>query len=472
MDLRDFIGKCEDAKELTKIKAEVDWDLELSHVSKVTEERKGPALLFENIKGYDSPVFTGAFATASRLAMSVNMPSHYSLCEAAKHWMELTIDELIPATEVKDGSVLENVVSGDDVDLNMFPVPKFFPMDGGRYIGTATFLVIRDPDTGKINLGTYRMQMLDNKRCGVQILPGKRGMRILDKYRKMGKKMPAAAVIGCDPLLMMAGALQHEGAQSQYDITGSVRGSSTEYLKAPLTGLPIPADAEIVLEGEIDPDNFQPEGPFGEYTGYYTDELYKEIKKPCLEVQQVLHRDKPILWATSVGRPVTDVHMLLSFTRTAMLWTDLAKMGIPGIKSVNVMPESAGRFWVVVSVKTMYPGHSSQVGNAVISTITGSYGIKGVIVVDEDIDADDTQRVFWALSCRYDPMRSTELIKRGRSTPLDPALDPDGEKLITSRIIMDATIPYEWAQKPVEVALDEATMKKVMSRWEEYGIRA
>jgi len=471
MDLRDFIDRCKEAGELTKISAEVDWNLELSHISKVTEERKGPALLFDNIKGYDSPVFTGAFATASRLAMSVNMPSHYSLCEAAKEWMELTIEKLIPAKEVKDGSVLENVVTGDAVDLNMFPVPKFFPRDGGRYIGTATFLVIKDPETGQINLGTYRMQMLDGKRCGVQILPGKRGERIMNKYKKMGKKMPAAAVIGCDPLLMMAGALQHEGA-SQYDLMGSVRGEPTEYLMAPLTGLPVPADAEIVLEGEIDPNNLQPEGPFGEYTGYYTDELFKEIKKPCLEVQQVLHRDKPILWATSVGRPVTDVHMLLSFTRTAMLWTDLAKMNIPGIKSVNVMPESAGRFWVVVSVKTMYPGHSSQVGHAVIATTTGSYGIKGVIIVDEDIQADDPQRVFWALSCRYDPKRSTEIINRGRSTPLDPALDPDGNKLITSRILMDATIPYEWNEKPVEVALDEATMEKVMSRWEEYGIKA
>jgi len=470
MDLRDFINRCEEAGELKRITAEVDWNLELSHISKLTEERKGPALLFENIKGYDSPVFTGAFATPSRLAMSMIMNPSNSLCDSAKEWMEKTIDELIPSKEVTDGPVLENIVTGDDVDMNIFPVPQFFPQDGGRYIGTATFLVIRDPETGKVNLGTYRMQMLDGKRCGVQILPGKRGMRILEKYKKMGKKMPAAAVIGCDPLMMMAGALQHEGAQSQYDIIGSVRGAPSEYMLAPMTGLPIPAAAEIVLEGEIDPDNFQPEGPFGEYTGYYTDELYKEIKKPCLEVKQILHRDKPILWATSVGRPVTDVHMLLSFTRTAMLWTDLAKMGVPGIQSVNVMPESAGRFWAVVSVKTMYPGHSSQVGNAVIATTTGSYGIKGVIVVDEDIEADDIQRVFWALACRYDPARGTEMIKRGRSTPLDPALAPNESKLITSRIILDATIPYEWEEKPVPISLDEETLAKVKSRWSEYGI--
>jgi 4-hydroxy-3-polyprenylbenzoate decarboxylase len=162
--------------------------------------------------------------------------------------------------------------------------------------------------------------------------------------------------------------------------------------------------------------------------------------------------------------------MLLAFTRTATLWTELEKMKIPGIQSVCVLPESAGRFWAVISVKQQYPGHSRQVADAVIGSNTGSYGIKGVITVDEDIQADDLQRVVWALSCRYDPMRGTELIKRGRSTPLDPALDPAGDKLTTSRILMDACIPYEWKQKPVEARLDDATLTAIRARWSEFGI--
>ncbi len=471
MDLRYFIDQCAEASELNRVRAEVDWNLEISHVSKLTEEKKGPALLFENVKGYASPVFTGAFATTKRLAIMLGLPHDYSICQSAQAWMKksITAEGLIKAKEVKDGPVLENVLSGDKVDLEMFPVPKFFPLDGGRYIGTTVFVVLKDPETGETNLGTYRMQMLDSRTCGVQILPGKRGERIMKKYAKMGKKMPAAAVIGCDPLLFMAGTLMHKGA-SDFDITGTVRGQQAEYLMAPLTGLPIPAGAEIVLEGEIDPQNFRPEGPFAEYTGYYTDELYKQIAKPALEVKQILHRNKPILWATGQGRPVTDVHMLLAFTRTATLWTELEKMKIPGIQSVCVMPESAGRFWTVVSVKQAYPGHSRQVADAVIASNTGSYGMKGVITVDEDIQADDLQRVIWALSCRYDPMRGTELIKRGRSTPLDPALDPDSDKLTTSRILMDACIPYEWKEKPVEVKFDEATLARVKGRWAEYGI--
>jgi 4-hydroxy-3-polyprenylbenzoate decarboxylase len=471
MDLRYFIDQCEAAGELARVKAEVDWNMEISHISKLTEEKKGPALLFEKVSGYDTPVFTGAFATTKRLAIMLGLPHDYSLCQSAQAWMKKSIsaEGLIKAKEVKDGPVLENVVGADKVDLNMFPVPKFFPLDGGRYIGTTVFVVLKDPETGETNLGTYRMQMLDSKTCGVQILPGKRGERIMKKYAKMGKKMPAAAVIGCDPLLFMAGTLMHKGA-SDFDITGTVRGQQAEYLMAPLTGLPVPAGAEIVLEGEIDPQNFRPEGPFAEYTGYYTDELYKQIAKPALEVKQILHRNKPILWATGQGRPVTDVHMLLAFTRTATLWTELEKMKIPGIQSVCVLPESAGRFWAVVSVKQAYPGHSRQVADAVIASNTGSYGMKGVITVDEDIMADDLQRVIWALSCRYDPMRGTELIKRGRSTPLDPALDPNSDKLTTSRILMDACIPYEWKEKPVEVKFDEATLAKVKSRWAEYGI--
>ena len=143
-------------------------------------------------------------------------------------------------------------------------------------------------------------------------------------------------------------------------------------------------------------------------------------------------------------------------------------MKIPGIKSVCFLPQSAGRFWAIVSVKQMYPGHANQVGSAVISTTTGAYGVKGVIVVDDDIAADDLDRVFWALSVRYDPFRDTDIIKRGRGTPIDPS--PREDPLIISRIIMDATIPYELREKPIEIKLDEEVVKKVKSRWKEYGL--
>lgn len=469
MDLRDFIDMCERAGQLKRVKAEVDWNLEISHVSKLVEEKGGPALLFEKVKGYGSPVFTGAFATTQRLGLILGKGTDLSMVQLTKEWMNLAIGELIPAQEKKDGPIFENIVDDEKIDAYMFPSPKFYELDGGRYFGTTVFLVMKDPETDEVNLGTYRMQLLDKKTLGVQILKGKRGDIILQKYKKMGKKMPVCAIIGGDPLLLLAGAAMVARA-SEYDVVGSLRGSPVEIVRGRRTGLPIPAHAEIVLEGEIDPDILREEGPFGEFIGYYTDELIKPIPKPTLEVKCIYHRNNPILWETSAGRPVTDVHMLLSFTQSAMLWTELARMEIPGIKSVYMPPEAAGRFWTIVSVEQMYPGHAEQVGSAVIATNTASYCCKGVIVVDHDVAADDLPRVWWALGTRFSPARGTQIINRGRATPLDPALEPGTDKLITSRIILNATIPFEWKIKPTEIKLSEAMLDRVTSRWKEYGL--
>jgi phenylphosphate carboxylase beta subunit len=469
MDLRDFVSQCEKVGQLKRVKAEVDWDLEISHVAKVVEEKSGPALLFENVKGYKSPVLTGAFGTTQRLAIILGKNPDLSMVQLTREWVNTAVKELTPAKEVKDGPIFENILEGDKVDTFSFPSPKFYELDGGRYFGTAVFMVIQDPETGDINLGTYRMGILDEKSVGVQILKGKKADRIMKKYAKQGKKMPACAIIGGDPLHIFASAATVK-AKSGYDVVSSLRGAPVEIVKGQVTGLPIPAAAEIVLEGEIDPAQLRNEGPFGEYTGYYTEELIKPIPKPALDVKKIYFRNNPILWETSVGRPVGDQHILYAFTRNASLWTDLTKMEIPGIKSVYTMPEGSGRFIVVVSVQQMYPGHADQIGAAVIASNTGTYGIKMVIVVDDDIDADDLPRVWWALGTRYNPSRGTQIINRGRSTPLDPALGADENKFITSRIILDATIPFEWKIKPTEIKLNQPMFDKVKARWSEYGI--
>jgi 4-hydroxy-3-polyprenylbenzoate decarboxylase len=471
MDLREFMKKCEAEGELKRIKKEVDWNLELSHIAKLNEEKKGPALLFEKVKDYQIPLLASAFTSPRRLAIALEMPLNFSMCDMAKRWMELTTKKLIPPVEVKTGPVLENVIQGKDVNLFKFPVPKFYPLDGGRFIGTASFIITKDLDTDWINLGTYRMQILNEKTTGVQIIKGKHADFMLKKYQKVKKTMPAAAVIGCDPLLFLAGSTLVSASICEYDIVGALRGAPCEVIKSDLTGLPLPATAELILEGEIetDPSKFQDEGPFGEYTGYYSGKTGEEWPKPVFYVKRILHRKNPTFWATSVGKPVTDTHMIQSLNRTATLWTDLENMKVPGVQSVYIPPEMGGRFWGIVSVRQMYPGHSMQVGTAVISTTTGHYGMKGVIVVDDDIKADDIDRILWALAMRYDPYRSTQIIKRGRSTPLDPALPIEAREIV-SRIIMDACIPYEWERKPTEIKLDEEMVKKVQSQWKEYGL--
>ena len=469
MDLRDFVAQCEKVGQLKRVKAEVDWDLEISHVAKVVEEKSGPALLFEKVKGYTSPVLTGAFGTTQRLAVILGKDPNLSMVQLTREWVNTAVKALTPAKEVKEGPIFENILEADKVNTFAFPSPKFYELDGGRYFGTAVFMVIQDPETGDINLGTYRMGILDEKSVGVQILKGKKADRIMKKYAKQGKKMPACAIIGGDPLHIFAGAATIK-AKSGYDVVSSLRGEPVEIVKGQVTGLPIPAAAEIVLEGEIDPTQLRNEGPFGEYTGYYTEELIKPIPKPALDVKRVYYRNNPILWETSVGRPVGDQHILYAFTRNASLWTDLTKMEIPGIKSVYTLPEGSGRFIVVVSVQQMYPGHADQIGAAVFASNTGTYGTKMVIVVDDDIDADDLPRVWWALGTRYNPLRGTQIINRGRSTPLDPAIGADENKFITSRIILDATIPFDWKVKPTEIALNQAMFDKVKAKWNEYGI--
>ncbi len=469
-DIREWIKACEKEGEIHRVKAEVDWNLEMSHIARLNESKKGPALIFENVKGYDIPVLASAFTTPKRLAITLGLPIGYSMCDMAQSWMEKTSKgELVKPVEVKTTiPVMEEVVEGNKINVFDFPVPQIYPQDGGRYIGTTSYLVTQDPDTGWTNLGTYRKQILDETSVGLQILPGKHAEFHIKKYEKMGKKVPAAAVIGCDPLHFIVSSTMVSAGVDEYDVIGALRGEPVEIFRSDMTGLKLPANAEIILEGEIDPANLRPEGPFGEYTGYYSGKSKGALPKLWLNVKRILRRRKPVYHMTTVGPPVGEHHMIQALNRTGTLWSDLEDMHIPGIQSVYCPYEATGRFWAIVSVKTMYPGHSNHVGNAVIATTTGHYGLKGVIVVDDDIRADDLTGVWWALSVRYDPAHDTDIIRRGRSTILDPSL-PINAREIVSRIIMDATTPYEWKEKPIKIVLDEETKKRVISRWKEYG---
>jgi 4-hydroxy-3-polyprenylbenzoate decarboxylase len=465
-DLRDFIRIAEERGELKRVKAEVDCHLELSHIAKVNDQKKGPALLFENVKGYNIPVVTGVYTSPSRLALSLEMPPSWTIFDMAKEWATIAEKGTIPPEKVDNGPILENKVE-QNIDLFAFPAPHWFPKDGGRYFGTAVYLITKDPDTGFVNLGTYRMQILDKTSLGVMFLQGKDADITFKKYRERNEPMPAAAVIGGDPRLFLLGGTSLAYGSSEYEVAGALRGAPVEVVESEVTGLSIPAFAEIVVEGTIDtdPSSYKEEGPFGEYPGYYS--KGKE-KRTWIDVKRVLHRNNPIFWGSAVGRPPTANTMMHSLAKTAAMWTELKKMGIPGIESVY-FPPASGRFWVIISVKQSYPGHGRQAGLAAFASVAGNYGVKGVIVVDDDIRADDIDGVLWALSVRYNPVEDTEIIKKGRSTPLDPSLPLHSRKIV-SRIILDATTPYEWEQKPELVDLDKDMVKRVTQRWNELGL--
>jgi phenylphosphate carboxylase beta subunit len=465
MDLRDFIKKCEEEGELKRIKSEVDWNLEMSHIAKLNEERGGPALLFEKVKGYPTSVLSSVCTTTSRLALIMGMPMNTSLVELMREWVRRTANK-IPPKSVASGPCKENILKGDQINLLKFPVPKVFPKDGGRFFGTTAYTISRDPESGWLNLGVYRLQVLDEKTLGTQFIKGKHVDIMLQKYKSLKKPMPVIVAVGGDPLMFLMGAARFPAFESEYDFAGAIRGEPIEVVRGETVDLPVPANAEIVVEGEVDPEATKPEGPFGEYTGYYSG--IGTTLRSFIKINCITHRNNPIFWFTTVGRAVTDTHMTLALTYGATLWQELEAMRIPGIKAVYCPPEGAGRFIAIISVKQMYPGHVNQVGTAAISTEMGAYGLKTVIVVDEDIDPWDLPRVLWALSFRFQPSRA-QIINRGRSTPLDPSL-PIDQRDITSRIIMDATIPIEWKEKPVPIELDPEMVKKIKAKWSELGL--
>ena len=270
----------------------------------------------------------------------------------AKEWM-VRVRKRIPHSVVANGPVMENIVESKDVDLTAMPAPKLYPLDGGRYIGTTSVLITQDPDTGWTNLGTYRTAILDRNNAAINIHPGKHALMMLDRYRELGKKMPAAICIGQLPVLFFMGSVNIPWGISEYDVAGGIRGEPVDVIKSDLTGLLIPATAEYVLEGEIDPDpsTYKPEGPFGEFTGYYSATANDSYLKQNFHVKRILHRDNPIFWTQCVGAIGAGKNTIPSIQVSATIWAQLENLGIPGIEAVYCPPEAGGRFMTVVAIK-------------------------------------------------------------------------------------------------------------------------
>lgn len=461
-DLREFIAKLESEGELAKISAEVDWNLELSHVAKLNEEQKGPALLFQNVKGYDWPVFTSALATPARLALALGLAKTTPFMDIVKTWVD-RVEKKIPVNRVDSGPCKENILKGKEVDLFAFPVPKYYERDGGRYIGTTNCIISRDPDTGWVNVGTHRMQILDKKRAGIWMIPGKHVELHLQKYRERGEKMPVAVAIGVDPVLFLCSSGPMPAGEDEYEFAGAIRQAPLEVCRAELSDLPVPAGAEVVLEGLVDPNELLDEGPFGEYSGYYQAQYPKQF----IEVKCITHRDNPIHWGCTTGRPVTDIHMLMALNRTAQLWSDIKRMAIPGITGVYCPPETGGYFTAIVAVKQTYPGQSRQAAMAVVASSAGAYSTKLIVVVDDDVDPTNLSLVWWAIGMRYQPDRGTDILHRGRASHVDPSLRMEEGQDYTSRIIIDATTPFEWPRdkSPQLIQLTESVEERVRKRW-------
>lgn len=469
-DLRDWLEKVDRMGQLKRIEG-ADWDLEIGCITGLNvKEKKNPsALLFDNIKGYPGGyrVLTCSASAPSLVALTLNLPVSYSHLELVAalqrklpEW-EMKADRFLPQM-VETGPVLENVHSGNDIDLFEFPTPKWCELDGGRYIGTGDAVITRDPDTGVVNLGTYRVMVQDRKTTGLHASPGKHGRIHCEKYHKRGKACPVAVSLGQHPLIFsIARIAVPEG--TEYGFMGAVREEPIKVIKEEITGLPIPADSEVVIAGWCPPGKTMIEGPFGEFTGYYAS---KERPAPIIEVERIYHRNNPIILGCPNHRPPSNESFYYEqVLKSAIVHNELIRSGIPDVRGVWISDVGLQQL-IVVSIKQRYAGHAKRAALLASQSRVGAYMGRYVIVVDEDIDPTNIQDVLWALCTRSDPEKSIDIIRRAWSTPLDPVIRKPTEAFFNSRAIIDACKPYEWIDEfPEEIKTSPELIEKVKQKW-------
>ncbi len=324
----------------------------------------------------------------------------------------------------------------------MFPAQRMWPLDGGMYLGTGDAVITKDPETGRINVGTYRMMIKGPREIGVYTSPGKDATIDREKWWKMGKPMPIAAAYGIDPLLFLVAATSLPKTECEYEYYSGINGAPIEVFTSDLTGLPLPARAEIVLEGFLYPDETFAEGPFGEFTGYYG---RPSGATPYMRVERVRYRDNPTLTcALMADGAANEAGLFWAALRSAGIWADLQKLGVPGIKGVWSIPEAAGWGITVVSIKQMYAGHAPQVMALAAQCTAGAYFGKYVIVVDDDVDPTNVHQVLWAMATRSRPAQSIDILRETWSTYLDPSLNPPEIRPWGSKGLINACMDYRF----------------------------
>jgi 4-hydroxy-3-polyprenylbenzoate decarboxylase len=457
-DLRGFIKQVDELGALRRVRG-ADPKFELGGITEVAAgTAECPALLFERIMGYAQGVrvFTNATTTPQRAALALGIDPSLKPLDALKAWMRkrqaLTPQKPI---EVAKAAFMENSTRGRSVDLRKLPAPHWHRKDGGPFIGSGSIVIMRDPDGGWINASIYRIQVQSRNRVTIQFdHQGRHGAIIARKYWDKGKPCPVAVVNGEDPALFIAGFEYLPDGQSEYDFAGSIKGAPFEVMAGPLTGLPLPVHAEIILEGELLPVNevTLPEGPFGEFTGYYAADA-----RPCpvMQVNAVHHRDDPILLGSPPMKPPR-FHFGLPF-RAASIWSQLEMAGVTDVVGVW---QHVAQLMTVVAIRQRYAGHAKRA--ALIAAAQGYMG-RLVVVVDDDVDPSDLADVMWAVTTRCEPSEQIDIVRNAWSSALDPRI-PDEHKRagITShsKAIIEAVRPFGWKDSyPPTSALtaDEAT---------------
>ncbi len=471
--LRSFMELLEKSGELRRVSAEVDWKYEIGAIMHEVNRRKGPAIVFDHIKDYRDPLVAGTLSSVRRIALALGLPQATAYAELIREYKE-RVKTPINATTVSTGPCKEKIHCNEDVDLYSFPVPLWHELDGGRYIGTLAVVTCKDPDTGWQNVGMHRLVIHDKRTCGILLAPGQHNRIISSKYEQRGKPTPVAIAIGLDPACILAAAGGFPAYVGEWAMAGALMKAPLQVVKCETVDLDVPADAEIVLEGEIALGELRDEGPFGEHTGYFGG---LSVPRPVINVRCITHREKPIFQGTYEGLPPNEDHMLSFVNLSALALKAFEDAGFIGVKAVNFPPGADPWLSAIVSIEKKYEGHAIDASRLLLSTKLASF-LKHVVIVDDDVDIFDLENVLWAVNTRFQARRAI-ITHSERGSLLDPS-SPHGWGGITDKMVIDATWPMtpdfpprpEWGglRHPPTLTPSKALLDRVRRRWKEYGL--
>ncbi|MBM2812490.1 MAG: UbiD family decarboxylase [Chloroflexi bacterium] len=471
-DLREYVARLDELGFLRHVNG-AHWNLELGAICEMMVESGGPALLFDDIPDYPHGfrVLSNVEKHPRRHALALGLDHTKTLAEMASDWEKRVKGfKPIPPRVVATGPVMENVVEGADVNMLSFPTPMWHEKDGNRYIGTGVAVIQKDPDTGFVNAGAYRVAVHDEKTCIIFTEPNRHGDIIRRKHWDRGEKAPVLVSVGQEPILFaMSGGTAYSCGDglSEFEAAGFFHGSPYPVVLSPRTGIPMPATAEIVIEGYMpSPDEaLIPEGPFGEWTGYYA---HGRSPETPIEVTAVYYRNNPIIWGSPPTRPVRLNPEFGDFDITTKHKLEAA--GIPGIQNVFNLSKPCFK---VISVNQMYDEHLDEIVQVIEPGGFHHTGNHVWVLVDEDIDPSNPQEVMWAISSRLIPHSGVRVVEGTADWQLDPRVPPGqrsaatmdhsqdfGRKPYTAHnLILNCCRPFEWRDQFPKVNVNSPELR-------------
>ena len=473
-DLRDFLEKLDTCGELERISVEVDPVLEIAEITDRMVKAGGPALLFERPKGSAIPAVTNLLGSERRMNLALevesleevagrvhsflDMQTPQGILEKVKMLPKLAeLGSFFPKT-VRSGACQE-IVNKERISLASFPILKCWPQDGGRYI-TWPMVITKNPETGKRNVGCYRMQVFDERTTGMHWQTQKHGAEHFRNARAKNKngKMEVAVAIGADPVTALAGILPVPPDMDEFLFSGFLRREAVELVACKTVDLEVPANAEVVLEGHVDLGEMRTEGPFGDHTGFYS----LEGEYPVFHVDCVTHRNDPMYLTTVVGPPPQEDYFMGHAIERIFL--PVMKMQYPEIVDVAMPAEGIFQNLMIVAIRKSYPGQARKVMNAIWS-LGQAMLTKVVVVVDHDVNVQDGREVVWKALCAIDPERDIQFVLG----PVDTLDHAARRQDFGSKMGIDAT--RKWPEEgfagrwPDEIKMDDATKKRVDTIW-------